>query len=1230
MFNALMTILVLSACGGGSGGELPNSDTIPPEVVKTEPASGALISVNNFLRITFNEVIQLPESINIDVYQYNDDGSLNKIVAIPLTSNEPPISLDNTGTELIIRTLADNINNKPFKLAKKYQVNLRGIKDAANNSMSSVCRFEFATEGYSGQLVKGLGLCDSRESSQPPTTSASILSGVYNTEQLIELTCLDIDNKSCNKIYYTTDGSEPTSSSEVYLKAISINAINELTVLKYYGIDSLGIIEPVKLQRYRFDLISPTTTAIPLGSNYNTIQTVELRCTDFGGATCYKTYYTLDGSFPSQSSIEYLGAISIPSTTTLRYLSEDSVGNLESPKIQEYLITTSLPVTTASPVSGIFSGEINVALTCSVSGGSRCLNIYYSVDGTTPTINSSVYVSPINITNSNSLTKLQYFSTDIAGNIETIKTQIYELDSLPPKTTSNLNTGFYNKTLSILLSCIDASSKGCAKTYYAINGVVTSTSPLYSANVPINITTMNAETTLNYFSIDNAGNVENINTQTYILDNIAPITSASEIAGSYQAPITVALSCAEITPGSGCKNIYYTTDGSTPAINSTTTNLYDGNSININETSLLRYFSTDNANNNDKTSDNAQYYIISTTANGASSGPTGSSIKSITVEPKSNGRIYSLSSAGDKLYETTVLNNNIVSVQTLLSGKSGLNSIAVEPNIPDVIYVSSDDGLYRTKTGGSNWELISTIPSEFTFSTGASIYFISKSANFVFTGGTVYKSEDSGLTFFSGAVRRTNSLMIPGGGSVYALTDGYGIFENFEFGSNIWDYVIQSQQKAGWFDDDVIYQASDDFGFYILTEVGIYKGQPGGYFFVVTPTVKFDRDNKIAFNGDVYYSDGATLFKSIDNGVTWTNKTFSNSIITGSITNIIVDQADTKIIYLEFFGGYTFRTIDSGVTWLPWDNGLNAANILSLGQYSNTQQSLIAAVYGKGIYKIDQTGVVWSGFGNYNKDIGEIEAITAINISPHLNLNNTNTVFVSSKYKAGIDLSTDDGVTWINIKFSTFSSTAYSDKVVFDSKQPDIMYASIYDNSSLALIAKSNDQGLTWINSSIGITGIRGNSLTIDPINTNNLYVYDSTEVFKSDNGALSWNNLNVGNLGIISSLVINQNKFNILHLSTDTGFYTSIDGGLNWSTISNKFYSFHIMSVSPFNDNIIYAASLSGFYRSTNAGKDWSPVIINNMPSVLVKSIRVDSINDNIIYVGTNNSGVWTIAFSP
>lgn len=185
-----------------------------------------------------------------------------------------------------------------------------------------------------------------------PVTTASPAGGFYTSARSVTLTA----NEAAT-IYYTLDGTTPTTSSPVYTGAINIS-VN--TTLKYFSVDTAGNQEAVKTQIYQFgqDTIAPVTTVSPAGGTYTSAQSVTLTANE--AAT---TYYTVNGTTPTTSSTVYTGAINISSNTTLKFFSVDTAGNQEAVKTATYTINIAPTYQTvnATAVAHYNAGRLDTA-----------------------------------------------------------------------------------------------------------------------------------------------------------------------------------------------------------------------------------------------------------------------------------------------------------------------------------------------------------------------------------------------------------------------------------------------------------------------------------------------------------------------------------------------------------------------------------------------------------------------------------------------------------------------------------------------------------------------------------------------------------------------------------------------------------------------------------------------------------------------------------------------------
>jgi YD repeat-containing protein len=102
---------------------------------------------------------------------------------------------------------------------------------------------EYTYDKAGNRLEKAISYSDIT----PPTTTASPSGGTYNTAQSVTLTCSDGFGSGCDKIYYTADGTTPTTASAVYISPINISVTTDL---KFFAKDRVGNAETVKTETY--------------------------------------------------------------------------------------------------------------------------------------------------------------------------------------------------------------------------------------------------------------------------------------------------------------------------------------------------------------------------------------------------------------------------------------------------------------------------------------------------------------------------------------------------------------------------------------------------------------------------------------------------------------------------------------------------------------------------------------------------------------------------------------------------------------------------------------------------------------------------------------------------------------------------------------------------------------------------------------------------------------------
>ncbi|OGP75257.1 MAG: hypothetical protein A2W09_04060 [Deltaproteobacteria bacterium RBG_16_50_11] len=299
----------------------------------------------------------------------------------------------------------------------------------------------------------------------PPTTTASPPGGPYSTAQSVTLTCDDSTGLGCDQIYFTTDGTTPTTSSTVYSTPI---IIFEPTTLRFFAIDFAGHSETPKTETYTFETTPPTGTLTinsEAAHTNNPNVTLTLTCSDASG--CSQMQFSNDGttySAPEAYATTKVWPLSSGDGTKTVYAKfMDTAGNWSIAYSDTILLDTTPPTTTATPPGGFYGSAQSVTLACSDGSGSGCDKIYYTTDGTTPTTASPVYSSPINISVT---TILKFFATDLSGNSEAVKTENYNMDPI----VINSGAAFTNSaSVTLTLNC--PMGGGCTKMKFSNNNI---------------------------------------------------------------------------------------------------------------------------------------------------------------------------------------------------------------------------------------------------------------------------------------------------------------------------------------------------------------------------------------------------------------------------------------------------------------------------------------------------------------------------------------------------------------------------------------------------------------------------------------------------------------------------------------------------------------------------------------------------------------------------------------
>jgi hypothetical protein len=261
------------------------------------------------------------------------------------------------------------------------------ISVAANMTINAVA----SAPGYtSSNIVSGAFQILEQQAAAPLFSPSA---GSFATPQTLTMT----DSTAGAAIYYTTDGTVPTSSSQLYSAPINVSSTTAFTAIAIapgYATSS------ATSGNYQIALpLTSTPTFSPLPGSYTSGQSVTLASATAGA----KMYYTTDGSTPTTNSTLYGAPIKVTASETISALAI-ATGLANSTVAQgTYTITTpqlSAPIFT--PSAGTYSNTQTV----SIADANGHAAIYYTTDGSAPTTSSTPYSGPIPVNSTYTITAM--------------------------------------------------------------------------------------------------------------------------------------------------------------------------------------------------------------------------------------------------------------------------------------------------------------------------------------------------------------------------------------------------------------------------------------------------------------------------------------------------------------------------------------------------------------------------------------------------------------------------------------------------------------------------------------------------------------------------------------------------------------------------------------------------------------------------------------------------------
>jgi len=549
----------------------------------------------------------------------------------------------------------------------------------------------------------------------------------------------------------------------------------------------------------------------------------------------------------------------------------------------------------------------------------------------------------------------------------------------------------------------------------------------------------------------------------------------------------------------------------------------------------------------------------------------------ITIDPQNPKHIYVSAwsvenqQAGD-VYRSHDGGNNWEALAGI-HGKS-VRAMAMSASDSKVLVVGALDGVFRTKNGGNSWERISP-PSQAEVKNIESIAIDPKNPDVVYAGTwhLAWKTDDGGANWhhinkgmiddsdvFSVIVDSTDSSV------VYASACS-GIYKSESAGDLF--HKLQGIPFSARRTRVLKQDPSNPATVYAGTTEGLWKTTDGGKTWkhvtnsevVVNDVLVDPRDaNRVLLATDrsgVLASDnGAQTFTASNHGYTHRY-----------VSSILADKDDANAMLVGVVNdrewGGVFSTRDGGQSWQQKSAGLGGRDVFALQQASNG--ALIAGT-NKGMFLLDRNASQWRPINNIvtekvaarvvkGKKGAKAVKTPAVVIRSVLDARVSDIEVTPKSWLAatgaGLFTSSDQGKTWHGgavLGKSDFVSVESDGDLVVAATRTTILY--------------STNSGTTWQQAPLSsyITSIHG--VTVTP--EGQILVASREGAFRSADSGATWEHVVNGIPDKnISSIAYDQGRKRLLATSTATGVvFESRDNGRTWHRGPDSGYPLRRISV--------------------------------------------------------------------
>ena len=389
-------------------------------------------------------------------------------------------------------------------------------------------------------------------------------------------------------------------------------------------------------------------------------------------------------------------------------------------------------------------------------------------------------------------------------------------------------------------------------------------------------------------------------------------------------------------------------------------------------------------------------------------------------------------------------------------------------------------------------------------------------------------------------------------------------------------------------------------------------------------------------NGHVKYSGTGTL---------WT------AVFGGDGGYAAQDQTNSSLMYEEYVYLEISKSTNGGSNWTNAVSGLTDANdntkCLFIAPFAmDPESSPVLAAGSDKVWVTSNSAGTWTQSSNLLSSGANVSAVAVINAaSPYLGFAGT----TDGKIFRCLSLDPASGVdTWTEIT-PAGNNGGWVRRVVVDLTNKNKIYATYgaYNTSGTLKsrhVWASTDQGGTWGDISGNLPNVPVHTLAIDPTTSSTLYVGTETGVYSTTNGGSTWSPFNAGMplYAPTDELVIQNDTKALFAFTHGRGVFStlpSIASSPGW-TLQTSGIATGLLSVKAVSQSVGWTAGNGGIVlMTTNGGTAWNSVGGGTIGSADIYAIDAMDANTafvtttpsstSFIYRTTNAGGTWTQVFN-